>query len=84
MTTQTAKSDLTKLDDDQLINQRATLRARLEQLRPNARKRAALAQQHDALTREFDRRARAAWRPAETQPASTRQREKADPAGRQP
>ena len=84
MTTPDAKPDLATLDDDQLISQRATLRARLEQLPPQARKRTALAQRHDALTREYDRRARAAWQPAETQPGGTRQREQADSAGQQP
>jgi len=82
MTTQPAEHDPTALDDDQLISQRADLRARLEQP-PHARKRTGLAQQHDALTGEYDRRARAAWQPAETQPGSTRQREQADSAGEQ-
>jgi hypothetical protein len=84
MTTPHAEHDPTALDDDQLISQRATLRARLEQLPAHARKRTALAQRHDALTREYDRRARAAWQPAETQPVSTRQREPVGSAGRRP
>lgn len=57
---------LMKLNDDQLISQRAALRARLEQLPLHARRRASLAKQYDALTDEFDRRARAAWQPTET------------------
>jgi len=64
MTTPPAQDDLTTLDDDQLISQRAALRARLELLHPKARRRAALARQYDALTEEFDRRARAAWQQA--------------------
>jgi hypothetical protein len=84
MTTPDAKPELAALDDGQLISQRAALRSRLERLPPNARQRTALAQQHDALTREYDRRARAAWQPAETQPGRTRQRGQADSAGGQP
>jgi len=64
MTTPAAQDDLTTLDDDQLINQRAALRGRLELLHPKARQRAALARLYDALTDEFDRRARAAWQQA--------------------
>jgi uncharacterized protein (DUF3084 family) len=81
MTMPHAENDPTALDDDQLISQRAALRARLEQLPQRARKRAALAQQYDALTREFDRRARAAWHPAETQPGSARRRAETGSAG---
>jgi hypothetical protein len=68
MTTPPAQDDLTTLDDDQLISQRAALRARLELLHPKARRRAALARQYDALTDEFDRRARAAWQQAAPSP----------------
>jgi len=64
--------DLMTLDDDQLISQRTALRARLEQLPPHARQRTSLAKRYDALTDEFDRRARAAWRSAETQLPSNR------------
>ena len=81
MTTPAAKNDPTALDDDQLISQRAALRGRLQLLPPQARQRAALARQYDALTTEFDRRARAAWQPAETQPGSTRQRAETGSAG---
>ena len=84
MTTPPAQDDLTTLDDDQLISQRAALRGRLERLPPNAGQRAALARQYEALSDEFDRRARAAWQPAETQPGNTRQRAETDPAGMQP
>jgi hypothetical protein len=65
MTTPDAEPDLAALDDDQLISQRAALRTRLERLPQHARKRTALAQQYDALTSEYDRRARADWQPAE-------------------
>jgi len=64
MTTPAAEDDLTTLDDDQLINQRATLRTRLGQLSWHDEQRAALAEQYEAFTDEFDRRARAAWRQA--------------------
>jgi hypothetical protein len=84
MTTPAAKNDPTALDDDQLISQRAALRGRLEQLPQHARQRTALVKQYDALTTEFDRRARAAWQPAETEPGSTRQRAATDSAGQQP
>ena len=83
MTTPAANHDLTKLDDDQLIGQRAALRARLQQLPQNARQRASLATQYDALTTEFDRRARAAWQPAETRPASAPREQRSGPAGPQ-
>jgi hypothetical protein len=56
-----AGDDLTTLDDDQLISQRAALRTRLERLPPHARQHASLAKRYEALTTEFDRRARAAW-----------------------
>jgi uncharacterized protein (DUF3084 family) len=75
MTTPAAGDDHTTLDDDQLISQRAALRTRLERLHPNARQRAALADQYEALTDEFDRRARAAW-----QQAAPRE-QGSDPAG---
>jgi hypothetical protein len=65
--------DLTKLADDQLINQRKALRIRLEQLPLHVRQRASLAIRYDALTDEFDRRARAAWNPLETQLPASRQ-----------
>jgi len=84
MTTPAAKNDPTALDDDQLISQRAALRGRLELLPPKARQRAALARQYDALTGEFDRRARAAWHPAETQPGHSRQRGETDSARYRP
>jgi len=58
MTTPAAKSDLTTLDDDQLITQRAALRTRLQQMPEHAMQRASLAKQYDVLTTEFDRRAR--------------------------
>jgi len=84
MTTPAAKNDPTELDDDQLVSQRAALRARLERLPEPARQRAVLARQYDALTTEFDRRVRAAWRPAETEPGSTRQRAEPGSGGQQP
>jgi hypothetical protein len=84
MTTPDAETDPAALDDDQLISQRAALRGRLELLPPNARQRAALARQYEALTGEFDRRARAAWQPAETEPGSARQRAETGSAGQQP
>ena len=62
----------------------AALRGRLELLPPKARQRAALARQYDALTGEFDRRARAAWHPAETQPGHSRQRGETDSARYRP
>lgn len=84
LSTPAAKSDLTALDDDQLIDRRAALRGRLEQMPEHARQRASLAKQYEALTGEFDRRARAAWQTAETQPGNTRQRiEDSDSAGQQ-
>jgi hypothetical protein len=72
MTTPAAQNDLTRLDDDQLIDQRAAVRARLQQISPHARQRRSLTKQYDALTTEFDRRARAAWQAAEIQLGSTR------------
>ena len=65
------RHDVSRMDDFQVIAERRRVMT-------------ALAQRHDALTREYDRRARAAWRPAETQPGGTRQREQADSAGQQP
>ena len=83
MTTQAAESDdLTKLDDDQLIGQRAALRQQLQQMPEHHVQRASLAVRYSVLTDEFDRRARAAWQPAETQPGSTRQRAETGSAGR--
>jgi len=76
--------DFTQLDDDQLISQRAALRGRLEQMPEHDRRRAPLVTRYRVLTGEFDRRARAAWQPAETEPGNTRQRVETDPAGQQP
>jgi hypothetical protein len=85
MTTQAAESDdLTKLDDDQLIGQRAALRQRLQQMPEHHIQRASLVVRYGVLTDEFDRRARAAWQPAETEPGNTRQRVETDSAGQQP
>ena len=85
MTTQAAESDdLTKLDDDQLIGQRAALRQQLQRMPEHHKQRASLVIRYDVLTDEFDRRARAAWQPAETEPGNTRQRVETDPAGQQP
>lgn len=83
MTMPDAKPDLAALDDDQLISRRAALRTRLERPPQHAKKRTALAQQRDVLTTEYDWRARADWQPAETEPASIRQRTETRPAGRQ-
>jgi hypothetical protein len=81
MTTQAAESDeISQLDDDQLIDQRATLRRRLEQIPEHHKQRASLAKRYDVLTTEFDRRARGAWKAAETQPGNTRQRVDIDSA----
>jgi hypothetical protein len=76
--------DLTTLDDDQLISQRATLRARLGQLSWHDGQRAALEDQYEAFTGEFDRRARAAWKPAETRPPAAPREQSSGPAGQQP
>jgi hypothetical protein len=53
--------DLTQLDDDALISQRADVRENLEKLSPHATQHATLVELYDRLTDEFDRRARAAW-----------------------
>jgi hypothetical protein len=85
MTTPAATSDdLTKLDDDQLISQRAGLRTRLGQMPWPDVQRMVLEDQHEELTGEFDRRARAAWQPAETEPGNTNQRVETGSAGQQP
>jgi hypothetical protein len=81
ITTPPVAHDLTTLDDDQLISQRAALRARLGQLPWYDEQHAELEQQYEVLTDEFDRRARAAWRQAA--PAADEQDGSA-PAERQP
>ena len=53
--------DFTQLDDPSFLNERARLRARLEQLPEDGRSRAELESLHDAMTDEFLRRARLAW-----------------------
>jgi hypothetical protein len=56
--------DFTGLDDQQLFAQRRRVRKELEHLPEHSVDRAELGKLHAALTREFDRRARAAWTPA--------------------
>jgi hypothetical protein len=54
-------NDLTKLDDPDLIDERAKLRDTLERLPAGATNRPTLVERYDQLTEEFDRRARTAW-----------------------
>jgi hypothetical protein len=82
MTTPAAQNDLTALDDDQLISQRAALRSRLGQLSWHDEGRAALEKQYEAFTDEFDRRAHAAWRQAMPGPDTSEPGSRA--AGQQP
>lgn len=53
--------DFTRLDDQQLFAERRRVRQELEHLPEHSVDRADLGRLHAALTREFDRRARAAW-----------------------
>jgi hypothetical protein len=63
--------DFTKLADPDLIAERRHMREKLAGLPPSHRDRARLAATLDALTRELDSRARAAWRaPAPQDPAA--------------
>jgi hypothetical protein len=61
MHTDDAPPDFTKLDDPAFLAERARLRARLEHVPDNAASRAGLEQLYEAMNREFDRRATAAW-----------------------
>jgi hypothetical protein len=54
-------SDFTRLDDPQFLSARARLRQRLEDLPEHHTDRPELQRTYDAMTREFDRRARRAW-----------------------
>ena len=54
-------TDFTHLDDPSFLNERARLRARLEQLPEDGRSRTELEWLYDAMTDEFLRRARLAW-----------------------
>lgn len=59
-----SERDLAKLDDMDLIDERALLRDKLERLSPHSKQRAALTELYGKLTAEFDRRAAAAWKRA--------------------
>jgi hypothetical protein len=61
MNTDDAPADFTKLDDPAFLAERARLRARLEHVPDNAVSRAGLERLYEAMNREFDRRATAAW-----------------------
>jgi hypothetical protein len=54
-------TDYIKLDDPSLFEERRRLREELEELPPCHTDRGRLAGQFDAVTQEFDRRARGAW-----------------------
>jgi hypothetical protein len=54
-------TDFTHLDDPSFLNERARLRARLEQLPEDGWSRTELEWLYDAMTDEFLRRARLAW-----------------------
>jgi len=58
---QQPQSDFTTLDDPQLFEERRHVREELERLPEHHVDRASLAELLDALTEEFDRRARSAW-----------------------
>lgn len=51
-----------KLDDTELFAERRRTREKLERLPAHHADRARLAEQFAAMTREFDRRARSAWK----------------------
>jgi hypothetical protein len=55
--------DYTQLDDPELFEERRRVRERLQSLPPRHVDRTRLTAVLDALTTEFDRRARTAWRP---------------------
>jgi hypothetical protein len=55
--------DYRQLADPELFEERRHVRERLEALPRRHADRAQLAQVYDALTQEFDRRARSAWQP---------------------
>lgn len=61
MNTDDAPADFTKLDDPAFLAERARLRARLEHVPDNAVSREGLERLYEAMNREFDRRATAAW-----------------------
>ena len=54
-------ADFTRLDDPAFLAERARLRDRLEHVPDNAAGRAGLERLYEAMNREFDRRASAAW-----------------------
>jgi hypothetical protein len=54
-------TDYTQLDDPELFEERRHMREKLERLPAHHADRARLARQFDAMTEEFDRRARSAW-----------------------
>jgi hypothetical protein len=56
-------ADYTQLDDPDLFEERRHVRERLQSLPARHAERARLTAVLDALTTEFDRRARAAWQP---------------------
>jgi hypothetical protein len=53
--------DFSGLDDPTFLAERARLRDHLENAPGNAKGRAGLERLYEAMTREFDRRATAAW-----------------------
>jgi hypothetical protein len=55
------QSDFARLDDPQFLSARAQLRQRLEDLPEHHADRAELQRTYDAMTCEFDRRARRSW-----------------------
>jgi hypothetical protein len=55
------QQDIRRLDDPALLKERARVRGLLEHVPEDSADRAALDRLYAALTREFDRRASAAW-----------------------
>ena len=53
--------DFSGLDDPTFLAERACLRGQLENVPSNATGRAEMERLYEAMTREFDRRASAAW-----------------------
>jgi hypothetical protein len=58
-------ADFTTLDDPQFLSARARLRERLAELPEHHPDHAELQQLYDAMTSEFDRRARRSWTQAD-------------------
>ena len=61
MYTDDEPADFTRLDDPEFLAERARLRDRLENVPADAADRPGLERLYEAMTREFDRRAAAAW-----------------------